>query len=686
VQIVFSLRDEEGRSIVIRAEELQAATRIFEVGPETEGLEEIDYTESSFFIHTAENLELEVVFVLDFTRSVAEARLSDGRSGIEAMLDAFEESVNRLPPAHRVGVVEFHDRNAEPSVLSELTTGRKAMVESVAEFAESDFDPGSSRLWDSIQKASTLFTSRQEDPILARALVFISDGRDTSSLLSRSGAGEIAVQGDIQLYALGIGDVFEDAQLAEVVRTTGGVYYPTGALEGLQEQLQVLVSDLRRGQYRLTYTTLRRDGEYQAQILVDPPWATGFLDSPALDVATFFGRDTQGRLTVDPPSVDTSQGTAQVFVRAEYIPRNISRFRFRLETTKPVAFALVAKEDGGLLERWDISGPDVRGFYNITSNQPLEFGNSGLLLQLTIFEFTEQRLEIPLIFDNSIYTAGKSFAYPPVINIGQRIDPTGNITFRSTRDGNPEIYVMSFDGAGQTNLTSSVADEFLATWSPDGRRIAFDSDRRRNREIFVMNADGTDVRNLSNSTSSDALPAWSPDGRLIAFDSDRNGNREIYVMNADGTNQTRLTHDPSDDLWPTWSPDGGRIVFVSYRDGDPDIYVMNADGTEQTNLTNHSAGDFRPVWSPDGRHIAFYTNRDGNREIYLMSPDGSGQRNLTNNLTDDWYPTWSPGGAHIAFTSIRDGNREVYRIYDDGTALRNLTNNPADDWAPSWGP
>ena len=685
VQIVFSLRDEEGRAFVVPADGIKAATRVFEVGPDTDGPEEIDYSETGFFIHTAENLELEVVFVLDFTHSVAQVRLSDGRSGIEATLDAFEESVTRLPLTHRVGVVEFHDRNSDPGVLSELTTDRVAMLESVAAFAESEFDPGSSLLWDSILEASTLFTSRQEDPILARALVFISDGRDTSSLLSRIDAGEIAGQGDIQLYALGIGDVFEEALLEEMVEATGGVYYPTGALEGLQEKLQLLVSDLR-GQYKLTYTTLRREGEYQTRILIDLPWASGFFDSPPLDVADFFGRDTQGRLTVDTPSVDTTQATAHVFVRAEYIPRNINWFRFRLETTKPVKFALVAKEDGGLLEGWDLSGPDVQGFYNITRENPLQFGNSGLLVQFTISEFTEQRLEIPLIFDNSIYTTGKSLTYPPAINIGQRIDPTGNIAFRSARDGNTEIYVMNFDGEGQGNLTRSVADEFLATWAPDGGRIAFDTVRDRDREIFDMNSDGTDVRNLTNSNSNNSLPAWSPNGLLIAFDSDRDGDREIYVMNANGTNQTRLTFEPGADLWPTWSPDSSQIAFVSYRDGNPEVYLMNVNGTEQTNLTNQPAGDYRPVWSPDGRDIAFHTNRDGNREIYLMNPDGSGQRNLTNHLSDDWYPSWSPGSAHIAFTSIRDGNREIYRMYDDGSGLKNLTNNPGDDWAPSWGP
>ena len=77
IQLSFSLRDESGRSFVIPAADLRAVTRIFEVGPGLAGwseqnwalarMEEIDYDETSFFVHSTENFELEVVFVLDFT-------------------------------------------------------------------------------------------------------------------------------------------------------------------------------------------------------------------------------------------------------------------------------------------------------------------------------------------------------------------------------------------------------------------------------------------------------------------------------------------------------------------------------------------------------------------------------------------------------------------------------------------
>ena len=89
------------------AEEIAAASRVFERPDGGADWEEVDYSETSYIVHTAENFQLEAVFVLDFTNSMAQAALLDGRSGIDAMLSAFESAVLSLPGTHRIGVVEF---------------------------------------------------------------------------------------------------------------------------------------------------------------------------------------------------------------------------------------------------------------------------------------------------------------------------------------------------------------------------------------------------------------------------------------------------------------------------------------------------------------------------------------------------------------------------------------------------
>src|SRR2546429_33952 len=81
-------------------------------------------------------------------------------------------------------------------------------------------------------------------------------------------------------------------------------------------------------------------------------------------------------------------------------------------------------------------------------------------------------------------------------------------------------------------------------WSPDGTRIAWVSTRDKNPEIYVVGADGKNVRRLTNDSGFDYNPQWSPDGKRLAFCSTRAGNFEIHVMNADGSDVRRLTHHP----------------------------------------------------------------------------------------------------------------------------------------------
>ncbi|HLL76958.1 MAG TPA: LamG-like jellyroll fold domain-containing protein, partial [Pyrinomonadaceae bacterium] len=255
------------------------------------------------------------------------------------------------------------------------------------------------------------------------------------------------------------------------------------------------------------------------------------------------------------------------------------------------------------------------------------------------------------------------------------LQANGKIVFRSSRDGNDEIYVMDADGSNQTRLTSNTASDLAPVFNHDGSKIAFISLRDGgNAEIYVMNADGTSQTRLTNNAAVDREPAFDPTGGKIAFRSSRDGNSEIYVMDADGSNQTRLTNNAASDNLPVYSPDGAKLAFVSDRDGNNEIYVMSADGSNQTRLTNNAAFETHPSFSPDGTKIAFMSDRDGNDEVYVMNADGTGQTNLSNDASFDSEPSFSPDGTKIAFQTSRDGNTEIYVMKADGTGQTNLTN------------
>ena len=167
-------------------------------------------------------------------------------------------------------------------------------------------------------------------------------------------------------------------------------------------------------------------------------------------------------------------------MRALHIPRNIDRIRFRARTSKPLQVELVSRRDGGLLEGWRLRGPDASGWYEMSSGTPLEFGSLGLLAKLTISDLTEDGLEIPVDFDNSIYTGGKTLAHSGYLIIGD-VASDGGILFLSSRhrDGEDydyddlEINVMNEDGTGVTRLTHNDAEDLLDRRGrgPDCRRM-----------------------------------------------------------------------------------------------------------------------------------------------------------------------------------------------------------------------
>ena len=261
------------------------------------------------------------------------------------------------------------------------------------------------------------------------------------------------------------------------------------------------------------------------------------------------------------------------------------------------------------------------------------------------------------------------------------------LVYMSDRAGNWNIH--RFEGGGTTRLTSHSATDWTPAPFSGGNPVVFVSHRDGNPELYVVDYDGTNERRLTYTPAEEWYPKVRPDNARIVFSSDADGDHDIYVMDVDGGNAIQLTHNDVHDSEPSFSPDGRRIVFTRITDASSHevyIYIMNADGSGQRRLIDKpaTAEDYYPVFGAQGEAV-FFTRYDaaaGTENVYQYTLATGATRNLTQNQGRNWAPDVSPDGQYIAFSSTRSGESEVWVMRSDGSAAQNISQNPqaTDRW------
>jgi len=191
----------------------------------------------------------------------------------------------------------------------------------------------------------------------------------------------------------------------------------------------------------------------------------------------------------------------------------------------------------------------------------------------------------------------------------------GEIVVASSRTGRFQLYAA--ERANLAQLRQIMDDTAVATepaFSPDGSRIAFTSTRDGQPEIYVMDADGTGAGRLTNSPGADGDASFTDDGQAVVFHSQRTGHRQIFLQPITSSDAVRLTQEPADNSQPTVSPDGETIAFVSNREGNNHIWLMSKDGSSQRPVTR----------GPQSKEAAPRFLRDGSL-AYLVEQKESGR-------------------------------------------------------------
>lgn len=237
--------------------------------------------------------------------------------------------------------------------------------------------------------------------------------------------------------------------------------------------------------------------------------------------------------------------------------------------------------------------------------------------------------------------------------------------------------------------------------SPDGRWVAYTvgsvdtaADKRLS-QIWMVSWDGHQNIQLTRGKESSSAPRWSPDGKFLAFLSGRPGKAkgtQVWVLDLRGGEARQLTGVKGHLSSYAWSPDSGTLLLTIRNEDEP------APDVKQPTTPSATPPAPKPIVI-DRYHfkqdIQGYLTGNNRSLLYLYDIASGKLSKLTADTEyDEGHAVWSPDGAHIAFTSDHDedwdrtNNSDVFVVDAKATSTaRKLTTFDGPDggrlaWSP----
>ncbi|CAN5526018.1 S9 family peptidase [soil metagenome] len=297
---------------------------------------------------------------------------------------------------------------------------------------------------------------------------------------------------------------------------------------------------------------------------------------------------------------------------------------------------------------------------------------------------------------------------------------------KDKRDNN--LWMISWDGKQNIQLTYSKEDESSPKWSPDGKYISFLSSRKSGEEtkddkqlsqLWLMDRRGGEAKKISDVTGDIDDYIWNPDATKVLmvikdedfsdtasseirkpyvmdryhFKQDYEGYldrraKHLYMLDIISQEVDTLTTGVYDETDPDFSPDGKQIVFASNRTQDPDrndnsdIYIMDAKPDALIKqLTTWPGVDHQPSFSPDGNAIAYLQSSSDlvytmyGHDILAVIPATGGEPRLLSKPVDRpvTVANWSKDGNYIAALMENDMESNVVAFDVASGAMKKLS-------------
>lgn len=194
-----------------------------------------------------------------------------------------------------------------------------------------------------------------------------------------------------------------------------------------------------------------------------------------------------------------------------------------------------------------------------------------------------------------------------------RFSPDGRrIVFTSAREGSHAIWAADADGSNAVRLTRGPGRrQGTPSWSPDGRKVVFDVQSDEGQwDVYVVDASGGQPQRLTVEPVDEFVPSWSHDGKWIYFSRQRQGESlgryNIWRVPAAGGQAEQVTKEQSHHALE--SPDGKVLYYRRTPMSFSPLYAMPLAGGPEVEIL--------PVCSR-----AYLPTEKG---IYFTAPDGAG--------------------------------------------------------------
>ena len=276
------------------------------------------------------------------------------------------------------------------------------------------------------------------------------------------------------------------------------------------------------------------------------------------------------------------------------------------------------------------------------------------------------------------------------------------------------VWMVSWDGAQQVQVTHDAESESSPRWSPDGNFLAFVSARpgkTKGSQVWVLDRRGGEAYQLTHlKTHNLSGYEWAPDSKKLMlvlkekeeqeaeepkpggapappkppkpvvidryhFKQDMEGylsgnkHNHIYLFDIATGKLDAIIKGDHEETGAVMSPDGTKIAFVSSLDKDPDrtqntdVFVVDAQaGATPRKLTDFPGPDSgRLAWSPDSRTVAYLQGSEAKYGAYNMHrlavvPAAGGPARIVTEKLDRGVanPAFSKDGASLTFLVADD--------------------------------